>query len=702
MRTVLSLLARVKRAVVEDPDRRVTILMTGLILVFIAAHGAVLIVGEQRAFVKAVERRGLELARGLSMIGATAVMDNLFVVQEALMSRAGRDPDIQSVLVIDLDYMVIAADNLDLIGGTISDPAFVTAATSGAEAVFMSTGQEGEEQMVVVVPLYSGPKPLGWIRVDLSHENARLEALNMLGSHLLVTVGLLGVAVWLVRRVVGRLTRALRASEAQTQLIVDNALDAVVVMGPGGVTTDWNPRAQVIFGWSREEMLGTQLLTTIIPPRCWATDGEELQRSLDQGEGAKLNQHMEITACRRDGSVFPAEITISPVKLEGKTVFGTFLRDITQRKQEELALAEARDRALEAVRLKSEFLAMMSHEIRTPMNGVIGMTELLLDTELTTEQRECATTVRSSAGVLLAIVNDVLDFSKVDAGKMDLEIIDFDLHTAVEEGIDLLSEQAAAKGLELVAMMHAHVPTAVRGDPGRLRQVLTNLVGNAIKFTDQGEVVVRVTLEEKSPDAAPEPRVLIRFDVTDTGIGIPPEAQPKLFQAFSQADSSTTRKFGGTGLGLAICHKLAELMGGRIGLQSEPGKGSRFWFTAQLEKRADEEAIEVPGYAAFEGRRVCVIDDNATTRQVLALYVECWGMKCLSAESGARGLQTLRDAAARGEGCEIAVLDMQMPGMDGVAVARAIRADPSLAAVHLVLMTSAPSAEMCLTHVKRV
>ena len=229
-------------------------------------------------------------------------------------------------------------------------------------------------------------------------------------------------------------------------------------MGPGGVTTDWNPRAQVIFGWSREEMLGTQLLTTIIPPRCWATDGEELQRSLDQGEGAKLNQHMEITACRRDGSVFPAEITISPVKLEGKTVFGTFLRDITQRKQEELALAEARDRALEAVRLRSEFLAMMSHEIRTPMNGVIGMTELLLDTDLTTEQRECATTVRSSAGVLLAIVNDVLDFSKVDAGKMDLEIIDFDLHTAVEEGIDLLSEQAAAKGLELVAMMHARLP----------------------------------------------------------------------------------------------------------------------------------------------------------------------------------------------------------------------------------------------------
>ena len=647
-----------------------------------------------------------------------------------------------------------------------------------------------------------------------------------------------------------KMTESLRESEERGRLIVDTALDAVIIMDQQGLVTGWNRQAETIFGYSANQAVGRYLHELIIPERYREKHVRGMERYLATGVGPALNQRLELSAVNSQGQEFPVELTIAPMQTANNgRIFSAFLRDISQRRRMEqhqaaqhavsqiLASAtqlddalkqllntlcrhldwqfgavwqiDAQEKELECIsvwrgmgqqypqfvdmiknlrfpkrvglpgrvwakgepawildigrddnfprsvvgareglrsafafpikcgdrilgvlellssrekkedrdlavvvestgnqlaqfmqrmhgeqelrqakeaaelanRAKSEFLANMSHEIRTPLNGVIGISELLLGTTLNAQQRRYGGLIKSSGDTLLSIINDVLDFSKIEAGKMDLCPMPFGLNVAVEDVLEMLGPRAHGKGLELACIVEPEVPRHVLGDADRIRQVLINLVNNAVKFTKSGQITVRVAPDEGGGD-------LIKIAVTDTGIGIPPERMHRLFKSFSQVDASTTRRFGGTGLGLAISKQLAELMGGRIGVESHEGKGSTFWFTVRLPRTLAQATKGRAEAGILRGLRVLVVDDNDLHRQIVLEQLSCWGVSGDGAPSAIAAIGNLREATAAGRPYQIAIIDMIMPHIDGPELARLIRGEPGGGSLKLLMITS--------------
>ena len=508
--------------------------------------------------------------------------------------------------------------------------------------------------------------------------------------YFLVTAGLLVVAV-MTRQVMivyenVSLTRDLEGKVASrtaelTTLgsIVTSSTDAIVGISRDNRITAWNPAAERLYGHPADTVLHSS--PDFLLERTGTTTRELLDRA-DQGD--RLDG-FEIDWSGPDGRVVPVAMTVSPiVGTDGVEGVSVFAQDITERRREAQALEQAREDALASSRLKSEFLATMSHEIRTPMNAVIGLTSLLLETELDPTQRMYTEGVNSAGDALLTVIDDILDFSKLEAGKVVLDQSDFSLRLLVDEVGALLAPAASGKGLELIAYCHPDVPAAVHGDSGRIRQVLLNLVSNAVKFTATGEVILKVVMLSGDRD-----RARLRFEVIDTGIGIAEKDQGRLFESFSQADASTTRRFGGTGLGLAISRRLVEVMGGTITLESEVDVGSTFAVEITLRTATKSQPfIDAFSDELLVGLRVLVVDDNSTNRTLLETQLESWRLLPEVADTVPRAFEMLRSAAMLGKPYDIAALDAHMPDTDGLELARRVTADPVLQGLPMIMLTS--------------
>jgi PAS domain S-box-containing protein len=473
-----------------------------------------------------------------------------------------------------------------------------------------------------------------------------------------------------------------RRHEAHFRSMIESVKEhAIILLDHEGRIVSWNQGAELISGYQSEEILGKHFSCFHPAEESAAGWADEILKTALfvgqwEGEGWRV---------RKDGSRFWASVVITSVRDNADRLLGftNVTRDLTNRKQAEEAIKRAKEEAEAANQAKSDFLANISHEVRTPMTGIIGMAGLLAEAELPAKQREYCEIIRRSSESLLTVINEILDFSKAEAGKIELEIIDFDLRTVVEEATGLFASQAAQKELELISFVGYEVPTALRGDPGRLRQIVSNLISNALKFTAKGEVVVRVSVVEQTAATA-----RIRCDVSDTGIGIPKDGIENLFQPFTQADASTTRKYGGTGLGLAICKKFVALMNGDIGVESASGKGSHFWFTVPLLKQRETQRRAAKPRHNLAGLRALVIESNSTNCEVLGHYLDALGIQCRCTDSSATALEELHRARSIDSPYDLVIMDCRLVEKDGLEAAQRIRGDLSSGAPKLLLLTT--------------
>jgi PAS domain S-box-containing protein len=462
--------------------------------------------------------------------------------------------------------------------------------------------------------------------------------------------------------------------------IVESSDDSIIGTDLEGNILTWNQGAERLFGYTLEEALGKHI-TMLFPQDRY----EDQVRSRAQIRSQERIERFDSVRMGKHGEPIDVSVILSPIKDGGGNLLGVsaIYRDITEKKRAESELLRAKDAAEAANQAKSEFLANMSHEIRTPMNGIIGMTEVLLDTELTAEQREYLEIVKNSADLMLTVVNDILDFSKIEAGRLELDPVQFNLRDHIEETERSLALKAHEKGLELICNVKKDVPEEIVGDGTRIRQILVNLLGNAIKFTSEGEIELNVSVDSHENE-----KLVLHFSVRDTGIGIPPEKQEFIFDAFSQVDGSTTRKYGGTGLGLTISARLVKAMGGKIWVESEPGKGSRFHFTAAL-KTAGEPARKLPSpNTSLAGVRVLIVDDNLTNRLILTDLLRGWEMEPTAVSSGPEAVAYLKHAAERHEPYSLVLTDLHMPEMDGFTLVEEIQSKRELTRSFVLMLTS--------------
>jgi PAS domain S-box-containing protein len=548
----------------------------------------------------------------------------------------------------------------------------------------LADGHRGNEVYSAYAPVAAS----GWTVTASIPSHSALAGLNRFRDIVLLLV--LGLVVLLILGVgiVSRLGKHrrksdldLRQRDSKLAHVLESTDEAFVSIDAAGTITEWSLQAERLFGWPASDAVGLVLADTIIPAAQRAAHVQGVAHYTPGSSSVVVGQRLELTAKHRDGRDVPIELSVW-ANDEGEG-YSAFLHDITERVHSQEELKTARDEAMQASRLKSEFLANMSHEIRTPMNGVIGMSGLLLATELAAEQRDYAEMVCSSAEALLTVIDDILDFSKIEAGKLDVESVPFDLRSIAEEAAVLLAPSAETHGLELTCRVDPRIPIALDGDPGRLRQVLLNLLGNAVKFTAVGEVNLSARLVDSEVDG----HVRVELAIRDTGIGMSAATLEHLFEAFTQADTSTTRRYGGTGLGLAISRQLVELMAGTLGVISEEGAGSTF--TAVIPFRiATHQPLRPMVARELAGTHALVVDDNSTNRQVVQEMIAGWGCTSESADGVLAGHALLVAAALQGRPFDVVLLDLNMPDLDGYALAGLVVGDPRTAHTPMVMLTS--------------